>query len=154
KRGHTLLMLAAQHGFADTVKLLLERGANPSSRDKTGLTAYGLTLLEPEGHGAHEEVLKILPKPPRMKVALEAGWLPVKLISSCFIDRERLIGQVNTYRLDGLALDEIAELAESPAGKNIWDLVRIDRLGMNAPPNSVDAGANAIVTVEVQPGAA
>ena len=42
-------MLAAQHGHADTVRLLLASGAKPDARGKDGLTAFGLTLFSPAG---------------------------------------------------------------------------------------------------------
>ena len=39
KRGLTPLMLAAGHGHADAVKLLLEKGADPKLKSKDGATA-------------------------------------------------------------------------------------------------------------------
>jgi ankyrin repeat protein len=44
-RGRTALMTAAEGNHADIAKLLLERGADPSLRDKAGKSAADLTTL-------------------------------------------------------------------------------------------------------------
>lgn len=48
--GQTALMLAARNGHIDTMRLLLERGANPALRTKTGSTAEDIakTYKHPE----------------------------------------------------------------------------------------------------------
>lgn len=53
--GKTAMMLAAERGFLDVVKLLLEKGAHIDSRDAQGNTA----LMKAIG-GAHNEVGKLL----------------------------------------------------------------------------------------------
>src|ERR1700690_2610760 len=88
RNGRTPLMLAAQHGQVSTVELLLGRGAKAAARDHDGATAYVLALFSPVGHGNHEAVLKLLPVPPRAKLAIDVQWSPIKLVSSCFATRE------------------------------------------------------------------
>ncbi len=48
--GQTALMLASRNGHIETMRLLLERGANPALRTKTGSTAedIGKTYKHPE----------------------------------------------------------------------------------------------------------
>src|SRR5262249_24034976 len=123
RNGRTLLMLAAQHGHADTVQMLLARGAQPEARDKSGYTAWGFTEFEPAGRGDHEAVLKVLPKPPVPRLALQAGWSPVKLVSSCFMDRERAVTQMESYHLDALIMEAVARFASSPPAKHLVEIV-------------------------------
>src|SRR5947208_1281543 len=80
KEGRTALMLAAQHGHADTVSLLLSRGARPDARDEEGLNAYGLALLSTSK--GREKVLNLLPPPARVRLALEATWIPENAYNS------------------------------------------------------------------------
>src|SRR6266567_5071322 len=70
KNGRTPLMLAAQHGHAEVARLLLAKGAETGARDRQGWTAFGLALFS--SSGAHDEVLRILPQPPRLRLAVDA----------------------------------------------------------------------------------
>jgi len=51
------LMWAAAYGHTDTVKLLLERGADASARDNRGKTALAMAV-----EGGHKETEQLLRK--------------------------------------------------------------------------------------------
>jgi len=153
KNGRTALMLAAQHGHVDTVSALLAAGANPDARDKQGFTAFGLALLNPIGHGGHEEVLKLLPQHPRFSLAVVAGWSAARLVSSCFQRREQSIQQFGLMRPDESLLRELQAYA-TLSGKGLMQLVHVDAKAVEPlQPEPVD-DADAIVTLEIEPGAA
>jgi hypothetical protein len=116
-------MLAAQHGHADTVRLLLSKGAQADARDRLGWTAYGLALLAPAGHGDHEEALRALPAPPRIRLAVSAEWIPARLESSCFMSHGELPGEVGRLHLDTVVLEEFLAFAGA-SGKGLVDIVR------------------------------
>ncbi|MGB7758829.1 MAG: ankyrin repeat domain-containing protein [Bryobacteraceae bacterium] len=141
RNGRTPLMLAAQHGYPATVELLLGRGANPAARDHDGATAYALALFSPVGHGNHDAVLKLLPTPPRPKMALDVQWSPVKLASSCFGTREEVARTVDAVHLTEQFLREFAAYGQS-SGRNLVELV------------GQPAGADALLRVELQPASA
>ena len=88
KDGKTPLLWAAERGHTEIVRLLLAQGANREARDREGLTAYDLALLSSEGK--HEAILNLLPRPPRVRIAVDALWLPVNMIGSCFQSRADL----------------------------------------------------------------
>lgn len=157
-KGRTALMLAAQHGRAETVRLLLSKGANARARDKSGFTAWGLATFSPAGHGSHEAALKALPQPARPRVVVNAGWTPVHLISSCFMSAGELRSGIDKASLDQVILEQFQNVAASPGG-NHFEIVSASARGMNtslqadgvAPLEA--AGADAVVNIQVQPGA-
>ena len=53
--GKTALMISAEYGFTDIVKLLLQNGANPALKSKEGKTALDYAL-----HWKHEDIIKLL----------------------------------------------------------------------------------------------
>lgn len=157
RNGRTPLMLAAQHARLETVRLLLARGARADARDAVGNTAWALAMFEPEGRGDHDSVRKLLPQPPQFRVALESGWTPANLASSCFMNRDQLDHEVGLYRLDILVLDGFARYAASPGSKALLEIVAADKLGKHLPAASEaplpSPLPDALVTMEVQPGA-
>lgn len=140
KNGRTSLILAAQRGHADTVRLLLEKGAQADARDKLGWTAYGLALLQPAGHGDHQEALKALPQPPRIRLAVSAEWIPARLESSCFMSHPELPGEVAKLHLNTVVLEEFLAFAGA-SGKGLVDIV-------HDPSEPSDA----LASFTVQPG--
>ncbi|HEY1183576.1 MAG TPA: ankyrin repeat domain-containing protein [Bryobacteraceae bacterium] len=141
RNGRTPLMLAAQHGQVSTVELLLGRGANAAARDHEGATAYVLALFSPEGHGNHEAALKLLPVPPRPKMALDVKWSPIKLVSSCFGTREEVARMVDGLHLPEQFLRAFGAYVQS-SGRNLVELV------------GEPADADALLRVELQPASA
>jgi hypothetical protein len=155
--GRTALMLAAQQGRAEAVRLLLSKGANPGLRDKTGFTAWGLATFSPAGHRNHAAALSALPQPHRPRVVVNAGWTPVHLISSCFASPGELRSALDKASLDAALLEQFQNVAGTP-GRDQIDVARALARGMNtvltadgvAPPEAADA--DAVVNVQVQPG--
>jgi len=156
--GRTALMLAAQQGRAEVVRLLMSKGANARARDKAGFTAWGLATFSPSGHRSHEAVLKALPQPARPRVEVNTGWTPVHLISSCFMSAGELRSGIERNAFDRLILEQFQNAAAAP-GRNEIEIVRATARGMNAvlladgvaPVEGVDA--DAVVNIQVQPGA-
>jgi len=156
--GRTALMLAAQHGHAETVRLLLSKGASPRARDKSGFTAFGLAMFSPAGHGSHEAALQALPRPPRPRVEVNAGWTPLHLVSSCFMSAGELRSGIDRLSLDRVILGQFQAAASAPGRREI-EIERALARGMNtalqadgvAPPEAADV--DAVVNIQVQPGA-
>jgi Ankyrin repeats (3 copies) len=153
KNDRTALMLAAQHGHADTVRALLAAGAKTEVRDKSGLTAYGLALLDPAGHGDHEGVLKLLPPPPRFRLTVITGWSPARLVSSCFQRRDQIIQQMGLMRPDVSLLRELQAYAKA-SGKGLAQMVQVDAKDVEPLQPQPTADADAVVTLELEPGSA
>lgn len=155
KRGKTPLMLAAERGYADAVKLLLAKGASPAARDKSGLTAYGLALFSSQGPG-RTAVLAALPKPARIRLNLQAAWLPDNLASSCFLAKNELAALVTGIHPDALLLGALAELARTE-GRDVVEVVNATSEGLKTGPDAFSTpsdAADARVTLAVRPGAA
>ena len=150
--GKTALMWAAAQGHADIVRLLLAKGADAQARDKEGLTAYDLALISSEGK--HEAILALLPKSPRVRIDVEALWLPVNMIGSCFESRADLARSIGAISPDALALGAFVEYART-AGKDAVEIQRANSEGLK-PDASTTPGANAGATVflTVRPGVA
>jgi len=153
----TPLMLAAQHGHAETVRLLLSKGAQDNARDADGLAAYALTFLFP-AHGVSranaEEVLKALPRPAPVRLIVDAATNPEDLVGSCFTkSREELIEFVNGIHVDGLVLSDFQDLLATTGG-GLVQIVRADRHGVTPATEPVPAGdADAVLSLQVQPAA-
>jgi hypothetical protein len=149
KDGRTALMLAAQYGRADTVRLLLAKGAKADARDKRGWNAYMLTLLAPSGgviHTIHDNVLKLLPQPPRMRLAVDVSWAPGNsTFSSCFMRPQELAQHIGGLRPDALVLEALRNYAFN-SGRGLLELVQAT---MDDP-----AGADAALSLHAEPGVA
>jgi len=147
--GKTALMLAAEKGRSLIVRRLRAKGANPGARDKEGLTAYGLALLSsPAKHGA---ILAMLPKPPAVRIDVEAVWLPESMVSSCFLSREELARVIAAIHPDALALAAFAKYARA-AGKDLVEILRADSEGLKPEiPTPPPGDAEATVVLAVRP---
>lgn len=136
KEGRTALMLAAQHGHADTVSLLLSKGAMADARDAEGLNAYGLALLSTSK--GREKVLNLLPAPARVRLLLEATWIPENAYNSCFMTPQQLAERIREVKPDALAMAAVREVAAG-ADSRFLELV--------------SAGGDAVLSLRVRPGA-
>jgi ankyrin repeat protein len=147
KDGKTPLICAAEQGRPDIVRLLVAKGADPLARDKEGLTAYDEALLSSEGKA--EATLALLPKPERVRIEVDALWLPVNMIGSCFESRGQLARSILTIEPDAMALGAFAEYART-AGKDAVEIVRANSEGLKADASAMtatDAGATVVLTV-------
>jgi len=155
KDGRTPLMLAAQHGRTSTVRLLLEKGAKADARDSQNWNAYMLALLSPIGGALtmHEPVLKLLPQPKRMRVAITARWSPSSaLFSSCFMGPEELVQHIRRLHPDGMVIEALQHFGAA-SGRDLIAIVSADARGNSEiserpTPKEVDA----VLTLQVEPG--
>jgi len=148
KDGQTPLILAAEEGHAETVKLLLSGGADSSARDKAGLTAWDQALIS-----KHDSVLSLLPKPEEVPVEVDALWLPVSMVSSCFESRPELARTIQALSPDKMALAPFTEYAITQSHGAI-DILRSNSLGLKSDTSVTPTTATDVVVVlAVRPGA-
>jgi hypothetical protein len=158
KEGRTALLLAAQYGRASTVQLLLAKGAKADARDSRGWNAFMLALMAPSGgvvHTPHDAVLKLLPQPARLRVAVDAAWTPGNAIfSSCFMRTEQLAQHIRDIRPDSIVVEAFQRFAAA-SGRDLIAIAHTDVHGMAAIENAVPPDdADAILTLRVEPGIA
>ena len=158
KEGRTPLMLAAQYGRTAAVKLLLDRGAKPDARDAHGWSAYALALIAPSGgvvHRPHEAVLKLLPQPRRIRLAVNAGWTPGKtMYSSCFMRPDELTQHLREIRPDALVVEAFQRYAIA-SGRDLVAIVQMDTLGMSEVANkTAPENIDATLFLMIEPGIA
>jgi hypothetical protein len=156
KQGRTPLMLAAQYGRKDTLRLLLGKGARTDARDARGWNAYMLALLTPSGgmvHSRNETILKLLPQPKHVRLAITASWAaPGKaLFSSCFMRPEELTQHMREIHPDGMVIEALRHYA-AKSGRDFVAIVSVDARGNSeiserAAPRDVDA----VLTLKVEP---
>lgn len=153
KDGRTPLMLAAQHGNAGAAGVLLAKGADAAARDREGATAWVLAMFAPQGRGDSEAVLKLLPRPPRPSLAIEASWSPANLYSSCIMQLEQLARLINGFQPDRLAVRDIGAYAGA-SGRGLVADGGVDALGTGRAGDEVYTRADAVLLLVVKPGAA
>ena len=153
KDGRTPLMLAAQHGNAEMVRFLLDKGADATARDRAGATAWVLAMFAPFEQRDTEEALKLLPQPPRPKLAIEANWSAANLFSSCVMQLEELARLIKSFQPDVMALRTIGKYAAA-SGRSLVEDGGVNALGTGRPDDEAYTNADAVLILTVKPGAA
>jgi Ankyrin repeats (many copies) len=153
RNGRTALMISAQHGHATAVGALLAAGAKPNARDRSGLNAYAIALLEPAGRGDHDAALAALPRPQRFRLSAIAGWSPARLVSSCFQQREQIVQRIGLLDPDTSLLRELQTFIKS-SGRGLAELVSVDANNIQPLRPQAAEGADAVLLLEIQPGSA
>ena len=139
KDGRTPLMLAAQHGHAESVRLLLEGGAQAGARDRQGYTAYGLAVMSSSGGSL--EAMKALPHGAPLRLAVETTVGSENLTTSCFLRPGQLAEEVRGLKLEAPAVAALREYA-GVSGKGAAGLL------------SGDGEADAVVSLHLRPSSA
>ena len=155
KKGKTPLLLAAENGQADAVRLLLERGAHADARDKMGRTAYGLALFARNSEKRREATLSALPKPPRLRLLADSAWLPVNMVSSCFMSREEAAKTIGNIHLDAVVLAAVVDYARA-SGRDMVEFVNSGTEGLKPDMKDMkvpEGAGDAVVMLAVRPGA-
>jgi hypothetical protein len=157
REGRTPLLLAAQYGHAAAVKLLLDKGADPTARDTRHWNAYMLALLAPEGgvvHTKHEAVLKLLPQPKRFRVAVDAFWTADRnLFRSCFVRPDDIVSHLREVHADAIVLQAFQNYLAA-SGRDLIAIASADARGNSEVSARTTAeDADAVVTLEILPGA-
>ena len=140
KDGRTPLMLAAQHGHVEAVRLLLEGGAKPDARDHQGYTAYGLAAMS--NAGGSLDAMRALPHSRPLHLAVSAVVGSENLTTSCFLRPAQLAEQVQSLKLDAATIESLGEYAGA-SGKGVAGIV---------PPDSADP--DGVVSLRLRPSSA
>jgi hypothetical protein len=115
-----------------------------------------LALFSPAGgviHTAHDGVLKLLPPPRRIRLALNAAWAPGKSTISCFLRPDELNLHLREIRPDALALESFQRFAIA-SGRDLMAIVQFDALGTSEVPNKTPPeDIDATLFLMVEPGA-
>jgi len=143
KDGHTPLMLAAQHGHAEAVRLLLGGGARAEARDPQGYNAYGLAVLS-SSKGTVETMRELSHSGP-LRLVVDAVVGSENLTTSCFLRPTQLAELIRALKLEAVALDALRDFAGA-SGKGAAGLLP------SRPPGVAEADAS--VSLRLRPSAA
>jgi hypothetical protein len=87
-----------------------------------------------------------------VRIEVDALWLPVNMIGSCFENRAELARSILAISPDALALGAFAEYART-AGKDAVEILRANSEGLKADTSTAAAAdASATVVLAVRPG--
>lgn len=149
KNGRTALMLAAQHARVEVVQALLAKGADAAARDAGGATAWMLAVFPGGGKKeSNNETIKLLPQPPRPKIAIEATWSSDHLYNSCVMGLEQLTRLGNEIQPDVLAFSAFRHYAVS-SGKDLLEIGEANGRGVAKPEDSAFEGADGVLILTV-----